>query len=252
MQYTENLELPLFETDDPVDLFSTYNAAMGTIDEAIEAAGQTAMDAKSDATIAIGDAAAADRKAMAAQTDATQALADAETAGQTATTADQKADQALTDAAAASALAQQAIASGLKFKQLSNDEINSILSLSGATDGFGNVTSSYVTNPSYVINITPRIKFVSISVVRSIKSTFVLNTNYKLRYVSSPPKIEDASYSIYTNIDCIPVIFYGHNENYSITFEGSGTIPSGINYVIIKLNGIITYNSDTDLGTDIA
>ena len=45
--------------------------------------------------------------------------------------AQETADQASEDATGAMELAQQAIASGLKFKQLSDDEINSILSLSG-------------------------------------------------------------------------------------------------------------------------
>lgn len=242
MQYTENLELPLFETDDAVDLFTTYNAAMTTLDEAVE---EKATSADVDAVEQIATAAGA--TATQAQSDATQALTDAATASTAAA-------GAATAATAAAALAQQAIDMGLKVKKLSSTEVADVLSLNTGTNGIRGNTGFYGSYDSYVINLTPRIKLVSASAMLTLRNSFALNTDYLVTSAANPPNSWGVIYSFVPEFDAsveiTSSIVQSAGFEYHVKFNGSGTIDTN-KRLIVTMVGFISYTYDIDLGTDI-
>lgn len=170
--------------------------------------------------------------------------------------AQETADQASEDASGAMELAQQAIASGLKVKKLSNDEVKNILSISSASSVNGLLynTSIYDTFDSYVINLTPRVKLVSCGMILAIKSSFTLNSAMLLRSEGTRPYIPTSCLNIYNTFGASAKVDASYvlttNMSYEIEFDGS-TAPTLNDRITISLNGIVTYDYDIDLGTDI-
>lgn len=164
------------------------------------------------------------------------------------------ADQAQADAMAAAALAQEAIASSLKVKKLSDNEVQSVLGLSQATDGIRSHTGFYEFYDSFVINLTPRIKLVSASAVLALSNSFALNTDYVIAYGDNYPKRLDVIYSLLPDFDASVEITASSMSSagftYHVKFNGSANVSTN-NSIIVTMVGFILYNRDIDLGTDI-
>lgn len=237
-QVTENLGLDLGGITDEPSLIPNQVTNMIKIDEALGQGG------KDD----VARAAAA-----AAQADATQALSDAATASETAA-------GAATTAAAAETLAQQAVDSSIKVKKLSRNEIEQIVSLSesgpSTAPAIRDVMGIYARGDSYVLNLTPRIKLVSLSINLISNDNFVPNALYTLRNSSPAAKIDSASFiampekrldaQIHTSFDSRPNL----GSSYTIYIASNETTLTNCE-LALKISGIIWYNQDIDLGTDI-
>lgn len=230
-QVTENLGLNIGGITDEPSLIPNMVTNLIKIDQA---AGQGSADPVARAA------------AAAAQADATQALADAATASTAAA-------GAATTAAAAEALAQQAIAAGIELKRLSTTEVENILALNDA-EGTGILSYTYASDQvGYVLNCTPRVKLVFAEEVltdRSVGTT--ANKQMSVRNVAQsgnkPTMSLISEINILTKHESIRIFYQYGGINAETTVSPA---PSTKDTLIVSLCGIVTYDHDIDLGTDI-
>lgn len=120
MQYTPNLNLPIFESGDAVDLLTSYNVAMQALDTAVAGKGSAAdvATALSNSSTAMSTATQAASDAADAAADAEQAAADAAAVASVAQAADTKATtaQAVATRAASDATTAVTIANTVTAK----------------------------------------------------------------------------------------------------------------------------------------
>lgn len=225
-QVTENLGLEIGGITDEPSLIPNMVTNLIKLDQAI---GQGSADQVARAA------------AAAAQADATQALSDAGTA---------------------EALAQQALESGMKLKQLSETEMKSICAFPESATGTPGIDSIVSNNNQhfvrgYVINITPRLKLVYIctNLVTTDMSSYT-NSQVYVRNQYAQPRMKAVIPIFVTNDSTMGTntLALQYNETinaFGITITPSSTLSTGqINFGYNFL-AMIEYNTDTDLGTDI-
>ena len=165
--------------------------------------------------------------------------------------AQEDADQASEDAADALALAQQAMASGLKLKKLSNEEASTALKLSTGSDSFAPLTTA--SNPAgYVINMTPRVKIIFIGQLFSEQTIGeTANKTLTLRDISGLPVWRVWSLSIMPSEGKLDLLYKPTYPQLVRVITETASTPTSATRYYLNFVGVVQYNVDTDLGTDI-